>query len=113
MFGRIFGIRPEWGRDGRTGRTDGPDGRDGRDGRTGRTDGPDGRDGRDGRTEYSFTLLLGLRNTVLQFHWDVEIQFLKEIKKYIGPIYFLFVIFFNLLLPVGFLRFSSVSLLPR
>ena len=56
---------------------DGTDGRDGRDGRMGgrtgrtdgRTDGTDGRaDGRDGRTEYSFTVLLGRRNTVLQYH---------------------------------------------
>ena len=48
---------------------DGTDGRDGRDGRTdGRTDGTDGRtDGRNGRTEYSFTVLLGRRNTVLQY----------------------------------------------
>ena len=49
---------------------DGTDGRDGRDGRTdGRTDGTDGRaDGRDGRTEYSLTVLLGRRNTVLQYY---------------------------------------------
>ena len=52
---------------------DGTDGRDGRDGRTGgrtgRTDGrTDGTDGRDGRTEYSFTVLLGRRNTVLQYY---------------------------------------------
>ena len=42
------------------------------------TDGPegtDGRAGRDGRTEYSFTVLLGQRNTVLQFYWHGEIQF--------------------------------------
>ena len=31
-------------------------------------DGTDGRDGRDGRTEYSFTVLLGRRNTVLQYY---------------------------------------------
>ena len=60
--GPTFGIRPERGRDG-------TDGRDGRTGRTdGRTDGTDGRaDGRDGRTEYSFTVLLGRKNTVLQY----------------------------------------------
>ena len=75
VLARIFGIRPERGRDGRTG------------GRTGRTDGTDGRaDGRDGqteysfavllgRTEYSFAVLLGRRNTVLQYYWDGEIQF--------------------------------------
>ena len=34
----------------------------------------DGTDGRDGRTEYSFTVLLGRRNTVLQYYWDGEIQ---------------------------------------
>ena len=62
IFGRVFGIRPERGRDGRTGRTDGrTDGTDGRadgrtGGRTGRTDGTDG------------------RNTVLQYYWDAEIQ---------------------------------------
>ena len=87
---RIFGIRPEWGRDGRTGRTDGTGGTDGRTGRTGRTDGTDGRDGRDGRTgrtgrtdgpdrtdgrKYSFRVLLGRRNTVLQYYWDGDIQF--------------------------------------
>ena len=49
VLARIFGIRPERGRDGRTG------------GRTGRTDGrTDGTDG---------------RNTVLQYYWDGEIQF--------------------------------------
>ena len=64
VLARIFGIRPERGRDGRTG------------GRTGRTDGTDGRaDGRDGRTEYSFAVLLGRRNTVLQYYWDGEMQF--------------------------------------
>ena len=58
---------------GRTGHTDGTygtDGRAGRDGRTGRTDGPDGTDGR----KYSFRVLLGRRNTVLQYYWDGEIQ---------------------------------------
>ena len=43
---RIFGIRPEWGRD-----------------------------GRDGRTEYSFTVLLGRRNTALQYYSHSKIQF--------------------------------------
>ena len=52
IFGRIFGIRPEWGRDGRTGRMDGTDGTDGTDGRA-------GRDGRTGRTD---------GNTVSQFY---------------------------------------------
>ena len=47
---------------------DGTDGRDGRDGRTG------GRTGRTGR-KYSFAVQLGRRNTVLQYYWDVEIQF--------------------------------------
>ena len=67
------------------GRTDGTDGRaDGRDGRTGgRTDGrADGRDGRDGRTGYSFTVLLGRRNTVLQYYWDREIQYYDTTSIY-------------------------------
>ena len=34
----------------------------------------DGTDGRDGRTEYSFTVLLGRRNTVLQYYRDEKIQ---------------------------------------
>ena len=46
---------------------------DGTDGRDGRTEifgiGPErGRDRREGRTEYSFTVLLGRRNTVLQYY---------------------------------------------
>ena len=50
IFGRIFGIRPERGRDGRTGRTGRTDGRT--DGTDGRADGrADGRDGRTGRTD--------------------------------------------------------------
>ena len=102
----MFGIRPERGRDGRTGRT----------GRTdGRTDGMDGRaDGRDGRTEiqfysttgtekYSFTVLLGRRNTAF-----------KEIKKYFESKYVLTVIFFNLLNPVGiFQEISNFPEVPR
>ena len=81
IFGRIFGIRPEWGRDGRTGRTHGTDGTDGRAGRTGRTYGPDGTDGRDGRTGRT-----GWTdgNTVLEYCWDGEIQFYTTIgtEKY-------------------------------
>ncbi len=61
----------------KTGRTDGTDGRAGRDGRTGRTDGPDGTDGR----KYSFRVLLGRRNTVLQYYWDGEIQFYRRGKS--------------------------------
>ena len=38
-------------------------------------DGTDRRDGRDGRTEYSFTVLLGRRNTVLEYYWSPETQF--------------------------------------
>ena len=40
----------------------------------------DGTDGRDGRTEYSFTVLLGRRNTVLQYYLLFTIQFLKYQK---------------------------------
>ena len=47
---RIFGIRPEFLALDQNG------------------DGTDGRDGRDGRTEYSFTVLLGRRNTVYSFY---------------------------------------------
>ena len=51
---------------------------DGTDGHTART-GTDGRDGTDGRTEYSFTVLLGRRNTVLEYYWSPEIQFSSTI----------------------------------
>ena len=68
FLARIFGIRPERGRDGRTGRTgrtDGPDGRAGRTGRTGRTDGIQFYI-TTGTEKYSFAVLLGRRNTVFE-----------------------------------------------
>ena len=99
----------------KTGRTDGTDGTDGRGGRDGRTDGPDGtgrtdradgRDGRtggrtgrtdgtDGRTEYSFTVLLGRRNTVLQYYLLFTIYFLKNPKIYFTYYIILFKIALN------------------
>ena len=49
-------------------------------------DGTDGRDGRDGRTEYSFTVLLGRRNTVLQYYFYSLFSFPKIQKSVLGGI---------------------------
>ena len=46
----------------------------------------EGTDGRDGRTEYSFTVLLGRRNTVLQYYLLFTIQFLKIQKSILGTL---------------------------